>query len=753
MGETILKYNRLYDTVLEITNGRDTTYIDVITDRIIRFFTPVEDNDWTSRAIEEDKHKHVAFEIVAEGERLVVITACYKIYVSDDLDIDIRDMSGGSFVCDYTGKRTKQKRITDNGLALLEAEGHSGSQEEKPAFSVLKKLDGDEKFYGLGDKTGYLNKAGYEFVNWNTDYPQVQAESVKALYKSIPFVLVLKNTCCYGLFFDNTYRNIFNMAQESRDYFAYHCYGGDKNYYFIGGNTLPDIVSGYTYLTGTTPLPQLFTLGHQQSRWGYSCAQDILEVAKGYRDNDIPCDVIHFDIDYMDGYRVFTFDENSYGKRGQIFSTIKEQGFKSVCIIDPGVKKDTGYFMYDEGMAFDYFTHNTDGTVYENAVWPGDSVFPDFGKKEVRDWWASKQQILMECGVDGVWNDMNEPASFKGEIPPEIIFYDEDKAATHAKVHNIYGHNMARATYQGIKEATGKRPFVITRACYSGSQKYTTVWTGDNMSLWAHIQMAIPQLCNLGLSGISFAGTDIGGFYHDTTEAMMCRWVQLGAFSPLFRNHSALGCIYQEPWRFSKRTMDIYREAVKLRYSLIPYFYDLFYTGQSTGLPVIRPLVLHYQNDVNTHNLNDEFMVGENLLVAPVVNQGETVKKVYLPAGNWYDFYTGKEYEGGKYYLVDAPLEMCPVFAKEGAIIPTYEVVNYVGEKAYDTIRLIVFPGQGEYIHYQDNGTDYACEQGEYNLYRFTSEKNGSEVKTELIHEGYEKYGEIIFLLRGYGLV
>ena len=404
--------------------------------------------------------------------------------------------------------------------------------------------------------------------------------------------------------------------------------------------------------------------------------------------------------------------------------------------------------MHDEGVANDYFVKDAGGNVYVNVVWPGDSNYPDFGRKEVRDWWAEKHRMLVDMGVGGIWNDMNEPASFNGELPQDVVFYDEDRKTNHAEMHNVYGHLMSKAAYEGLKGLTGKRPFVITRACYAGSQKYTTVWTGDNQSLWHHLQMVIPQLCNLGMSGFAFCGTDVGGFGADCTPELLCRWVEAACFSPLFRNHSAKGTRTQEPWRFGKEVTDINRKYIKLRYQFIPYIYDLLYQGETTGLPVMRPLVLHYPYDPEVRNLNSEYLVGEHLLVAPVLEQGVTKRVVYLPEGVWYDYWTGERIEGKQYILKDAPIDVCPMYIKAGSIIPTYEAVQYVGEKPYNKLRLLITPKEGSYIHFQDNGEDYAYKNGAYNLYRFTTSAEG-QLNTEILHEGYSVYQNITTVMIG----
>lgn len=338
---------------------------------------------------------------------------------------------------------------------------------------------------------------------------------------------------------------------------------------------------------------------------------------------------------------------------------------------------------------------------------------------------------------------MNEPHGFKGPLPDDVVFTDEGRKITHAEFHNVYGHYMSKASYEGMRKNDGRRPFVITRACYAGSQKYTTAWTGDNHSMWAHLQMAIPQLCNLGLSGMSFVGTDIGGFSGEPTPELMARWIQVGAFSPLCRNHSEVGYRRQDPRMFGEEVLDIYRKYVKLRYRLIPYMYDLFLEGEKTGAPIFRPLVYHYEKDVVARTCNDEFMLGDKMLIAPVVMQGAERRMVYLPEGEWYDYWTKEKIVGPKWFIKEAPIDVCPIYVKAGSIIPVQEEVSYIGEKEIDTLMLEVYPGEGSYDHYLDNGEDFAYREGKYHHYRFTVDASG-QVKQELVHEGYEKpYKEI----------
>lgn len=732
---------------IEVAFEKQKVVIEVIKSDIVNFFVPVWAAEHRSKAIEGDKCTPTKYTVTETEGALVIDTATLKICIQDDFMVDIFSADGKLLLSDYRGEKKQEQRYSEKLIALVEAEGHDASalRARMHKVSTVKKLDPEDCFYGLGDKSGFINKRGYEYENWNSDLPQAHTEDFHALYKSIPFLMCKKANGVYGLFFDNTFHSYLNLGKESEEYFSYASDDGNLDYYFIGGKTLVDIIQGYTYLTGTTPLPQLWTLGYHQCRWGYECAEDIREVANKFRELAIPCESVQYDIDYMEQYKVFTWDEENYGKKGELFEELGEKGFKTVVIMDPGTKLEPGYIMYEEGMKNDYFAKDKNGEVYVNEVWPGEANYPDFGRKEVRDWWGEHIKFLTDMGVQGIWNDMNEPASFRGELPLDVVFHDEDRETNHAEMHNVYGHYMCKATHEGIKRLTGKRPLVITRACYAGTQKYSAVWTGDNQSLWSHLQMMIPQLCNLGMSGFSVCGVDIGGFGADTTPELVARWIEAAAFATFFRNHSAKGSRKQEPWQFSDEIVDIYRKYVNLHYQFLPYLYDLLYQGEKTGLPVMRPLVLHYEDDPEVRNMNGEFLVGEQILVAPVVEPGATMKMVYLPEGIWYDYWSGEKYTGKQYLLADAPLDKCPIYVKEGSIIPMYQVVQYVGEKPYDKLQLFVTPQATEYVHFQDNGEDYAYREGRYNLYRFSKEKDGS-IKTEMLHENYPRYAQIDIL-------
>ncbi len=637
----------------------------------------------------------------------------------------------GRLLCqDYPGKRTPRTSLPPEEVQQLMSEGHIPEEflpgSKRWPIEVCKELPAGAAIYGLGDKTGFLNKRGYAYENWNTDDPKPHCDNFRSLYKSIHFFMVYSDDGCCGILPDNSFRTRFDFGKEQDDYYYWSHDGGALDYYMIPGKNPKEVLEKYLALTGRSPLQQKWVYGFHQSRWSYYTARELLETVDTMRSNRLPLDGIHMDIDYMEGFRVFTFHHSRFADPASMSRALAEQNVKPVCIIDPGVKVDPGYFLYDEGMEKGYFAKNPDGSVYEGAVWPGKAVFPDFTREDVRDWWGSKMKILTDAGIRGVWNDMNEPANFTGPLPDDVKF----QAGSHKEVHNLYGHYMGQASYQGLLEADNRRPFVLTRACCSGSQRYCAGWTGDNQSIWAHLQLALTQMMNLGLSGMYTVGSDVGGFGSDTTPELLIRWCQLGAISPFFRVHYAKGTRNQELYAFGQKTMDACRISLDLRYHLLPYLYDLAHES----LPMLRPLVLEFPEDPMCRSLTDQCMVGPNLLAAPVMTPGVTARAVYLPRGVWYDYYTGKRYTGGKYILADAPLERLPLFARAGAIIPvsqgTPQSVEEIREEALE-----VFPGSGSHTHYWDDGESMDYLSG--GVRKLSLQVHGRTVKQQVPQDGY----------------
>ncbi|HEY8185836.1 MAG TPA: TIM-barrel domain-containing protein [Pyrinomonadaceae bacterium] len=604
--------------------------------------------------------------------------------------------------------------------------------------AAAKKVGFDEHFYGLGEKAARLDKRRSSFVNWNSDTPGY-TEGKDPIYQTVPFYTGLQNGNAYGIFFDNSYRSYFDFAKSSQQRVWFGAEGGELNYYFFYGPSLKKILNRYADLTGHMPLPPMWALGNQQSRWSYYPDTMVQEVVNGYRRRDLPLDVIHLDIDYMQGYRVFTFDRDRFQNPKALTENLGKQGVKVITIVDPGVKyqpvpksaakitsitpelepQQQRYYVFESGLEGNYFQHRANGDLFVPRVWPGESVFVDYTLPAAREWWGSLHRAYTDNGVAGIWNDMNEPSDFvdqTGKNQIDVVSYDEGEKSTHAKNRNVFALLMARATYEGLERLRpNQRPYVITRAAYAGIQRYSTMWTGDTNSTWDGLALNIPMFTTLGLSGEPFVGSDIGGFIGRGNGELLVRSYQVGFLAPFCRNHKQIDGYDQEPWRFGKYYEDIIRKYLKLRYQLLPFLYTTLEEAHQTGVPLFRPLVLNYQDDPNTYNLDDEFMIGTDLLVAPILKPDVTRRLVYLPKGVWYDYWTNKKYDGGTMIAVDAPLETVPMFVRAGAIMPAGPEQNYVGEKPADPITFNIYPddkGAASATLYEDDGVSPAYKQG-----------------------------------------
>lgn len=739
-----LKAYKVVGNEIKLSYEAQEASIFVIAPDIIRFFVPFFRAEDLSKAIDGKAVNEVCeFKVNAinEGEGIEIITTHLKIQVLEDFKVNIYNASGKLICADYTGDEQGFRRRTAD-YKLAEAEGHEVGADAAYKVCIKKQMMPNTYFYGVGEHTGHLNKKDTHLVNWNTDNPSPHNETMDRLYKSIPFLMTMTDGEAYGIFFDNHFETHFDLGKESSAYYYFAAVEGNLDYYFMNGPQIKEVVKKYVGLTGKMPLPALWTLGYQQCRWSYENEERLMEVANAFREKDIPCDTLYLDIDYMKGYRVFTWDNERFSNPEAMIQKLNAMGFKLVTIIDPGVKADENYDVYKEGIKEGYFA-TKDGAVYHNEVWPGDSVYPDFLNRKTRTWWGNLQERMLKVGVSGIWNDMNEPASFKGPLPDDVMFDEDGLLVTHKEAHNVYGHLMAKATYEGLRKHSDKRPFVVTRACYAGSQKYSTIWTGDNQSTWEHLRMSLPMLMNLGLSGMAFCGTDVGGFGFDCTAELLSRWVQVGAFTPLFRNHACMGTRDQEPWAFDAKTEAVNRKYIKLRYHLLPYIYDMMREASENGSPLIRPLLFNYQADEKVYEINDEFLCGDNLLVAPVVTQGAKARMVYLPKGeSWIDYWTHECYEGGQYIIKEAPLDTCPLYVKANSVLMTSEVqpCSELLKEQPKTIEVYLgqTTGTHTYMHYEDAGDGFAYQDGAFNLYEIvvSHKENKAEIEVAFKHHG-----------------
>lgn len=632
--------------------------------------------------------------------------------------------------------------------------------EDQPDFGGYyvynsKKIQIDEHFYGLGDKPTDLNLKTRRFVNWNTDTYGFERDQ-DPIYRSIPFYLGLHAESAYGVFFDNTFRSYFDFGLEDDDTVSFWAEGGEMNYYFIYGPSLLEVTGQYTLLTGVPDLPPLWTLGFQQCKWSYYPEARVREIADEFRTRKIPCDAIYLDIDYMDGFRCFTWNKTHFPDPKKMISDLKDQGFKTVCIIDPGIKVDKEYKIWKDGFEKGMFCRRTDGPLMTGAVWPGDCNFPDFTDPKVRDWWSLLLGDLLEDGVAGIWNDMNEPAVFGlGTFPLDVRHDYDGDPCSHRKAHNIYGMQMARATRQGLVHyRPTERPFLITRASFAGFQKYASVWTGDNIATWEHLWIASVQCQRLSISGVSFCGSDIGGFIGEPDGELFARWIQLAMFHPFFRAHSSGDNGEKEPWVFGTKTEDVVRKFIEFRYQLIPYLYTAFWQYITTGAPIIRPLVFIDQYDPDTWHRQDEFGVGDHILTCPVTVQGAIGRWLYLPKGVWYNLWTDEPYQGGVEIWDDAPIDSSPIYIKSGAVIPNYPIQQFVGELDFKELTLHVYYGdhvtQSEF--YQDRGEGNEYKHNEFIVSTFTTSGDNKYFELQQKVKGNFKVGYTTYLLKIHGL-
>jgi alpha-glucosidase len=628
--------------------------------------------------------------------------------------------------------------VYDKDMKLINADDESfGVSFDNGEVRCFKKLIEGESFYGLGEKTGNLRRNGSEHALWNSDNPDYN-NGTDQIYQSVPFFYGIKDFKAYGIFFDNTYKSHFNFGASNNRFYWFGAEQGEMDYYFIYGPEIKKILTSYTQLTGRVEMPPMWALGYQQCRWSYSPESTVLNLASTFRTKKIPCDVIYLDIDYMDGYRVFTWNKERFPDPVKMIGGLKDNGFKLITIIDPGVKADSNYFAAREGIKQNLFAKYPDGTLYQGEVWPSWAYFPDFTKKETRTWWGDKLSVLLKQGVEGFWNDMNEPAVWGQSFPDIVEFHDNGFIANHKKIHNVFGLEMAQATREGLRRYSDKRHFILTRAGFAGIQRYSAVWTGDNNANEEHLGIACTLPLNMSLSGMPFIGTDVGGFGGDASKRLYMRWMELGAFTPFFRQHSSYGTKSKEPWTFGQDIEYAVREMINLRYRLLPFFYNEFYTASKTGLPVMRPMFLNYQNDEECYSsqADYQFMLGDNLLVAPVLAENTDFKKLYLPEGNWLYLPSNKIYTGGQWVNLEVPLNTIPLFVKEGGIIPQQEIQQYVGEKTITQTELHIYPAaKSAYTLYEDDGISYQYENGKYSLTGFVCEKNDNSISVSVKKE------------------
>ncbi len=714
------------DRHIDLFCGEAHLRLSVLASNLIRVrFAP--HGEWSPRrswavTLDDEDWQPLPFQL-EETEKTIEI-ATEQISVSIDRNpcrIHCRDRNGQPFACD-----------ADRGIGW-----RTGT------IAGWKKIEPGEHFYGFGERTGLLDKRSEIKTNWTID--AIDYDSLtNEMYQAIPFFIGLRPDVGYGIFLNSTCWSQFDMGAQEPGIWRMETRTQELDYYIIYGTEPAQILQTYTQLTGRMPLPPRWALGYHQCRWGYDSQAVVRQIAHEFRSRRIPCDVIHLDIDYMRGYRVFTWSPKRFPNPAKFFQDLAREGFNIVTIVDPGVKyePEADYAVFDEGLEKDYFVRKADGQLFYGYVWPEKAVFPDFLRPEVRDWWGECHKSLIEGGVAGIWNDMNEPSiadrpfgdrGNKIWFPLDTCQGPTDELATHAETHNLYGSMMVQACYQGLERLRpGERSFVLTRSGFAGIQRWSSVWMGDNQAIWEHLELSLPMLCNMGLSGVAFVGCDIGGFAGNASAELFARWMQVGMLYPLMRAHSAMTTDRREPWVFGDRVERICREFIELRYRLLPYLYSLFWEAATTGTPILRPLLYHYPNDPKTYHIHDQVLLGSSLMAAPIYRPGVEHRAVYLPEGTWYDWWSNARYQGQTHILAHAPLEIMPLYVKAGAIIPMQPVMQYVDEKIVEQLTLRIYPGSNEFTLYEDDGHTFEYQKDAWAITSYHVYQEGSQIIVDI---------------------
>lgn len=582
--------------------------------------------------------------------------------------------------------------------------------------STYKTLQEGERFIGLGEKGGDLDRRGRAFTNWNTDVGQY-TDHTDPLYASIPFYIGAHHGLSYGILFDNSYRSDFNFGASNNRYSSFSAHGGEMNYYFIHHPRVADIISSYTALTGRMPLPPLWSLGYQQNRYSYYPEAEVMRVAHTLREKKIPADGITLDIHYMDGYKLFTWDKARFPDPAGMTRRLNAMGIKTTVIVDPGIKVEKGYGAYERGLRDDVFLKYADGQPYTGQVWPGWTHFPDFTSENGRAWWRKEVRTYADAGVAGLWNDMNEIATWGQAMPNNILFDFDGRATTHKEGRNVFALGMVRSSYEGMKQATGKRPFMLTRSGFAGLQRYSAIWTGDNTATEEHMLLGVRLLNSLGVSGVAFTGMDVGGFSGAPSKSLYARWMQIGAFTPYFRNHAAIDSKSSEPWAYGEEVLDIARDYINLRYRLMPYLYSAFHDATTSGQPLMRTLAIDYTHDPKVYlpAYQNQYLFGASFLVAPFESTRD-MAKVYFPGGTWYDLHTDAVQSGAAEVVQELAIERLPVYVKESSIVPVQSLVQSTAEQPADTLTLHIYKGavDSSTTYYEDDGISFGYQNGAY---------------------------------------
>ena len=619
----------------------------------------------------------------------------------------------------------------------------AGSVSCEDGFCFRYKMSEETVVYGLGEANGGINKRGRLYISRCTDDPDHTEDKV-SLYGAHNF-LVVSGPQNFGLFVDTPSDLQFDIGYTHSEELKISCGNGNLVLYVIDGDNAYDIVKQFRKLIGRSYIPPKFAFGYAQSRWGYRTKEDYREVAAGYRDNHIPIDMIYMDIDYMQDFKDFTLNSQNFSEFPEFVQEMKEQNIRLIPIIDAGVKIEKGYPVYEEGVEHGYFCKREDGSDFVAAVWPGDTHLPDVLNPEVRAWFGRKYKFLTDQGIEGFWNDMNEPAifytpegieairgkmqQFLEEAPtPQRVWAMKDEILglannkkdysafyhqvngekiCHNQVHNLYGYNMTRAAAEGLEQIDPSRRYLLfSRSSYIGMHRYGGIWTGDNKSWWSHILLNLKMLPSLNMCGFLYVGADLGGFGSDTSRELLLRWLALGVFTPLMRNHSAEGTRMQECFRFEKT--EEFRKVIQVRYRLLPYLYSEFMKAALEDDLYFKPLAFEYPEDGIACETEDQLLIGNEIMIAPIYTPNAKGRPVYLPEEMILVKFASdgtirqQVCEQGWQYAAAGPDEIF-LFVRKGKCIPVAEAAECVEQIHTEQLTMLGYEG-AEYLLYEDDG-------------------------------------------------
>lgn len=592
-----------------------------------------------------------------------------------------------------------------------------GTQVLGNKITVYKKLQENEKFVGLGEQLGNLNRTGTVVTNRNTDNYKYDDPRIP-MYVSIPFFMGFHHNHVYGIYYDNSFRSVFNFGASNTRFSSYAFDGGDRDEFFIYDDSVEKILKHYTSLTGRIELPPKWSIGYHQSRCSYFPENQVLNIANNFKNKKIPIDCVVLDADYLHQYEPFRINTERFPDMKGLSEKMKAMGIELTASVNPGIKIDSSYSAYKSGLKQDIFLKYEDGEIYKTEIYPNMNHYPDFSSPKTRNWWTENMKIYQELGINGYWNDMNEPA-INGQAMPDNVVFNSDFGKTNPlEMQNYYGFLMARSSYESFKKFGGnKRPFILTRSGFAGIQRYSAVWSGDNQAKDEHILLGCLLNNQLGLAGVPFSGPDLGGYIGDGNKDLYKKWVEVGVFSPFLRNHREYFANANEPWAYGEEAEAISKSYIGFRYRLLPYLYSKFYETSQSGIPISRSLCINYPFDekVFENEFQYEFLFGDAILVSPMTSK-EKSKSVYLPSETWYDLFSDEKFIGNQTITKEYPVYKIPIFIKESSIIPMQNLIYSTKEQPENTLQIHIYKGKKEnhFVYYEDDGESLNYQKGDF---------------------------------------